>query len=614
MDFETSPALFAERRTIMIKLSDYVFQYVEMLGVKDVFMLSGGGCMHLVNSLGKNKNLNYRCCLFEQVVSLAADAYAQYSNQIGVGLVTTGPGGTNAITGVAAAWTDSIPLLMISGQVKTADLSRGTVRTKGFQELDIVSIVKPITKYAITIEEPNDIKKELDKAVYYSKEGRPGPVWIDIPLDIQTAMIDEDQLEGFVAPKTAKPDLSQELTEIVNRFNQSERPVILAGYGIKASGAEELFKKLIDKLGVPVMSTWKAMDLLPEEHPLFVGRPGCIGQRAANFAQQNSDFILTIGARLDFGQIGYASESFARKAFKVINDVDREELNKFKFHIDIPICADSKYFLEKLLDKIQAISPHGCENWLAQCKDWKERYPVILEEYYHYQDGASTYVLMQKLNQYTENDTVFAPGNSGAGSEIFSQAYQMKKGQRVVSMNTLGSMGTGLPESIGVCIANGCKNTICVNGDGGFQMNIQDLETVRRYELPIKYFVLNNKGYGSIVNTQDNYFEGFYVGANAQSGVTLPKFRNIAETYGLKYYEIRHNKDMDQVIPEIIKCQKPVLCEVHISPQEKTAPKQTSYIKKDGTMVSRPLEDLAPLLPRATLEREMLIPQIGESQ
>ena len=258
----------------MIKLSDYVFQYIENLGIKDVFMLSGGGCMHLVNSLGKNKNLNYRCCLFEQVVSLAADAYAQYTNHIGVGLVTTGPGGTNAITGVAAAWTDSIPLLMISGQVKTSDLSKGTVRTKGFQELDIISIVKPITKYAMTITEPYEIKKELEKAIYYCKEGRPGPVWIDIPLDIQATLIDENKLTGFSPPTVKEPDLNPQLEQIITQLTQSKRPVLLAGYGIKVSGAEAIFKKLIKKLGIPVMTTWKAMDLIPEEHPLFTGRPG----------------------------------------------------------------------------------------------------------------------------------------------------------------------------------------------------------------------------------------------------------------------------------------------------------------------------------------------------
>ncbi len=591
----------------MIKLSDYVFEYVEKLGVKDVFMLSGGGCMHLVNSLGKNKYINYRCCLFEQAVSLAADAYAQYTNNIGVGLVTTGPGGTNAITGVAAAWTDSIPLLMISGQVKTADLSRGTVRTKGFQELDIVSIVKPITKYAVTVEDPYEIKKELDKAIYYCKEGRPGPVWIDIPLDIQAAIIDENKLEGFSIPDRKRPDLAAELNQIVGQLKQSERPVILAGYGIKVSGAEEIFNKVIKKLQIPVLTTWKAMDLLPENEELFAGRPGCIGQRAANFVQQNSDFILTVGARLDFGQIGYASEAFAREAFKVINDVDPEELNKFGFKADLKICADSKQFLEDLLEKIVEEELPDYSNWLKKSRDWKERYPVLQKEYYQYVDGASTYVLMDKLSQYTDHETVFAPGNSGACSEIFSQAYQIKSGQRVVSTNTLGSMGTGLPESIGACIASGCKNTVCVNGDGGFQMNIQDLETVRRYELPIKYFVLNNKGYGSIVNSQNNYFGGFYVGANAQSGVTLPELKKVAETYHLKYCEIKQNTDMGQVIAEVINWQGPVLCEVHVSPQEKTAPKQASSIRKDGTMVSRPLEDLAPFLPREILQSEMLI-------
>ena len=596
----------------MIKLSDYVFQYIAKLGVKEVFMLSGGGCMHLVNSLGKNKDLKYRCCLFEQVVSLAADAYAQYNNNIGVGLVTTGPGGTNAITGVAAAWTDSIPLLMISGQVKTADFSNGQVRTKGFQELDIVSIVKPITKYAVTVTNSYDIKKILDEAVYLCRTGRPGPVWIDVPLDIQASMIDESKLEGYIPEKEIEIDIMDEIDKIIKCFQRAKRPVILAGYGIKTSGAEEVFNKVIDILKAPVLTTWKAMDLLPENHPLFIGRPGCIGQRAANFAQQNSDLIMTVGARLDFGQIGYASETFAREAVKIVNDVDEGELKKFNFQIDLPICADSKYFLTKLLEGLENYNGNDIQEWFVQCMEWKKKYPVVLDEFYQYTNGVSTYVLMDKLNQYTDQDTVFAPGNSGACSEIFSQAYKVKEGQRIVCTNTLGSMGTGLPESIGACIASGMQKTVCVNGDGGIQMNIQDLETIRRYHLPIKFFALNNSGYGSIRNSQNNYFDGFYVGAEAGSGVTLPPFNKIAEAYGFKYYLAKENQMLDDIIPELMRYDGPVLCEIMVSPDEVTMPKQSSYVKEDGTMVSRPLEDLAPFLERKTLKKEMIIPLIEE--
>ena len=596
----------------MIKLSDYVFQYIAELGVKDVFMLSGGGCMHLVNSLGKNKQINYRCCLFEQVVSLAAGAYGQFTNNLGVGLVTTGPGGTNAITGVAAAWTDSIPLLMLSGQVKTADLSHGTVRTKGFQELDIVSIVKPITKYAVTVMNPYDIKKELDKAVYLCKDGRPGPVWIDIPLDVQAAMINEEELESYVPENKEQKDISNQIELIVKALENAKRPVILAGYGIKVSGAEKIFKEVIDKLQIPIMTTWKAMDLLAEDAPLFIGRPGCIGQRGANFAQQNADLVMTIGARLDFGQIGYASDTFARAAIKIVNDVDNEEINKFNFKVDIPVCIDSKIFLETLNKRISSMQIPAIEAWRKRCRDWKHRYPVVQSEYYQYKDGASTYILMEKLHQYTDETTAFAPGNSGACSEIFSQAYKIKVGQRVVCTNTLGSMGTGLPASIGTCIANQGRTTICVNGDGGFQMNIQDLETVRRYNLPIKYFVLNNKGYGSIINSQDNYFGSFYVGANAQSGVTLPPLHKVADTYQMKYVGICSNDEMDTIIPAMLAYDGPVLCEVQISPREKTFPKQASSVNKDGIMVSRPLEDLAPFLDRESLKKEMLIPLLDE--
>lgn len=594
----------------MIKVSDYVIQYIEKLGVKDVFLLSGGGCMHLVDSLGKNQKVNYKCCLFEQVVSLAAGAYAQYNNEIGVGLVTTGPGGTNAITGVAVAWTDSIPLFMISGQVKTPDLSHGTVRTKGFQELDIVSMVKPITKYAVTIEDPQDIKRVLEEAAYWCKEGRPGPVWVDIPLDIQAAMIEETTLGSMEQQKV--PQVELPIKETVKAIQRAKRPVILAGYGITTSKAKDQFRKVIEKYQIPVLTTWKAMDLLPEDHPLFMGRPGCIGQRGANFIQQNSDLIITIGARLDFGQIGYAAETFARGAFKIVNDVDRGELEKFSFKVDQKICADSGYFLQQLLEDDTVIPGDAFQPWRQKCALWKQKYPVIEPEYYDYTNGVSSYVLMDKLNQYTNSETCFSPGNSGACSEIFSQAYRVKEGQRVINTNSLGSMGTGLPASIGTCIASGGKTTICINGDGGIQMNLQDFETIRREKLPIKFFILNNQGYGSIMNSQRTYFKGNFVGANKESGVTLPALKKIADLYDIRYYEAVQNSDLDSIIPDCLRMEGPTICEIHVSPDEKTAPRQISYQKEDGSMVSKPLEDLAPLLSREELQREMMIELVIE--
>ncbi len=591
----------------MVKLSDYLFEYLADYGIEDVFMLSGGGCMHLVNSLGKNERIRYICCLFEQAVSVAAGAYAQYRNKLGVGLVTTGPGGTNAITGVASAWTDSIPLLIVSGQVKTADLSNGTVRTLGFQELDIVSVVKPITKYAVTVTNPYNIAYELEKCIYYATHGRPGPVWIDVPLDVQAATIDETKLKHFL-PEESKADCNVEMIDkVMDLLKQSKRPVIIAGYGIKTSGGQDVFADLVNQLQIPVLLTWKAMDLLDDDNPLFFGRPGCIGQRCANFIQQNSDLIITIGARLDFGQIGYEQDQFAPNAKKIIVDVDEQELSKFKFQTDLLIRADAKNFLEEIIDKVRDFDFNNASNWLEYCNDLKEQYPVKSECVYSSDEGTSTYYLMEILNQLTDEKTVFAPGNSGACSEIFCQTYKVKKGQRIVTTNTLGSMGTGLPAAIGACISSGNHTTICVNGDGGFQMNIQDLETVHRLNLPVKFFVLNNGGYGSIRNSQNNYFNGFYVGAEKNSGVTLPDLERIAYAYKIAFYRVNNNTEMEDVVRECIAVDGPVICELMVSKDEMTLPRTKSVVLENGKMKSMPLEDLFPFLDREEYNRVMKI-------
>ena len=589
----------------MIKLSDFVFQYLADRGVEDVFMLSGGGCMHLVNSLGKNNKIRYVCCLFEQAVSVAAGAYAQYRNGLGVGLVTTGPGGTNAITGVASAWTDSIPLLIISGQVKTSDISNQTVRTLGFQELDIVSVVKPITKYAVTVKNPDDIAYELEKCIHFALSGRPGPVWLDIPLDVQAAMIDQDVLKHFEPEEKNLTDGN--LLSVWEMLKQAKRPVILAGYGIKTSKGRDDFYRLMEKLQIPVLLTWKAMDLLEEDCPYYYGRPGCIGQRCANFIQQNADLILTIGARLDFGQIGYEYDEFARGAKKIIVDIDQKELDKFKFRTDLLVNMDAGDFIRKLLDIIGEESASLPLEWKNYCDRLKKRFPVVSECEYKPGDGAGTYYLMEVLNKLTDRNTVFAPGNSGACSEIFCQSYKVKEGQRIVTTNTLGSMGTGLPAAIGACVSSGEHTTVCVNGDGGFQMNIQDLETIHRLNLPIKFFILNNGGYGSIRNSQNNYFGGFYVGAEASSGVTLPETERIAYAYKIPFFRITTDAETEEIVKKCLVTDGPVICELMVSKQEMTLPRTKSVVLENGKMKSMPLEDLYPFLDRKEFEQIMSI-------
>ena len=602
----------------MMKLSDYVFEFIKNLGVKTVFLLPGGGCMHLVDSLGKQEGLNYTCCLHEQAAAIAADAYSQFTNNIGVVLVTTGPGGTNAITGVAGSWIDSIPMLIISGQVKSQDMiGESGLRQKGVQEIDIVPIVKHITKYAVTITEPESIRYHLEKAVYLAKSGRQGPVWIDIPLDIQSAKVEENTLEGFHKNENegyANETVQKQVHELLAFLERSQRPVLLAGNGIRLAKAEEEFQELIRLLKIPVLTTWKVMDFLPENDPLFFGRPGSIGQRAANFIQQNSDLFISIGARLDLAQIGYSYENFAPKAMKVVVDVDAAELKKMRFESFFPIESDARVFLRELVSQLKGKMAEfnkesfGSPEWFAKCKEWNEKYPVVLPEYRLKKDYVSTYVLIDVLSHELSENDIIVPGSSGACSEITMQAFKVKGGQRILNSPGLGAMGFGIPASIGACIASGRRRTICINGDGGFQLNIQELETVAREKLPIKFFVLNNTGYGSIRNTQNNYFQGRFVCSDPSSGLTLPDIVKIARAYGINAVRIRNNKELEGSIVDILKSDGPIICDVLIDTTEPTMPRMKSEVRSDGIIVSKPLEDLWPFLDRKTFKAEMIFP------
>src|SRR4030042_662832 len=387
MEYRDSQYLRGVEYSTMMKLSDYVFDFIVKTGVKHVFLLPGGGCMHLVDSLGKNMKLEYTCCLHEQAAAIEAEAYGQFTNNLGVALVTTGPGGTNTVTGVAGAWIDSTPMLILSGQVKRSDMiGNSGERKMGIQEVNLISIVKPITKYAVTVMEPLTIRYHLEKAVYLAKAGRPGPVWIDIPLDIQGSMIDESRLEGFKSSEITSNKKNKiffgQTVETIRLLNESERPVILAGNGIRLAKAKKDFIRLINFLKIPVLTTWKAIDFLPENHKLFFGRPGSIGQRGANFIQQNADLIITIGARLDLAQIGYNYQNFAREAKKVIVDVDIAEIQKIKTKIDVPICTDAKAFIQELINKLNLVERKDLSDWLSRCKTWKKKYPVVLPDYW----------------------------------------------------------------------------------------------------------------------------------------------------------------------------------------------------------------------------------------
>ena len=598
------------------KLSDYVIRFIADQGVKHVFMVAGGGAMHLNDSLGKCQDIEYVCNLHEQASAIAAEAYARVTNNLGVALVTAGPGGTNAITGLAGAWLDSTPCLFISGQVKRADIvgERG-LRQLGVQEINIVSIVKSITKYAVTVMEPESIRYHLEKAVYLAKRGRPGPVWIDIPLDVQAAMIEEESLPGFDPAKegeeSAAPDLGSKIRQLISLLNNAERPIILVGNGTRIAGAAKDFLNLVDLLNIPVLTTRLGVDLIPADHPLSMGMPGSIAPRSANFALQNSDFLLILGARLDMALIAYAPEKLARGAKKVMVNIDPAEMKKLGAVLDVAVAADARLFIRGIQENARAIAPRDRSDWLGRCREWKEKYPFVLPEHRVSTGRVSMYAFSEILSEELSEDCIILPGNAGNASELFLTAFKAKRGQRILHNKGTGAMGFCQPAAIGACLASGGRPTICVDGDGGFQMNIQELETVRRLGLPIKFFVMNNAGYASIRASQRNYF-GRLTGADATSGMTLPDIVAVAKAYGLAAVRIESAENLREQVRQVLTMPGPVVCDVLIIPDEPRAPRIASRQRKDGSMVSTPLEDMAPFLDRQEFLANMLVPPLKE--
>jgi len=591
-----------------VKLSDYVVQFIERRGIKDIFLLPGGGCIHLVDSIGKS-DVNFVCNLHEQASSIAADAYGQYTNDIGVCLVTTGPGGTNATTGVAAAWLDSTPMLVLSGQVQKKDMINGrNTRQIGFQEIDVVNIVKPITKYAVTITDPLTIRYHMEKAVHLATTGRPGPVWVDIPLDVQAALLsdDENDLIAYEPEEELTPDIKAQVSNIIKELNTSKRPVILAGNGVRLSKSIDKFRELAAILEIPVLLTWKAIDFMEEQHPLFAGRPGGVGQRGANFTQQNSDFFISIGARLDHGQTAYQHKFFAREATKVIVDIDEHEINKLEMDIAHPMVIDAGEFIEEMLRQKEKINISRAK-WLNQCKSWQEKYPVVLPEYWGQKEYVNNYVFIDALSDVLPEGALIVPGSSGGCSEVTMQAFRMKSGQRMFNSEGLGPMGFGIPAAIGGCIAASGQETVCIDGDGGFIMNIQELEVVKRLNLPIKFFVLNNNGYVSIRNTQNTHFSGNLVASGKDSGLTLPPIEKQAYAYGIPFARLDNPLNLHGKLNGILAIEGPVVCEIILPSTHVTAPKTSVYKKEDGSFSARPMEDLAPFLDREEFKENMIV-------
>jgi acetolactate synthase-1/2/3 large subunit len=530
--------------------------------------------------------------------------------------VTTGPGGTNAVTGLAAAWLDSSACLFLSGQVKRADLLTGRgVRSMGPQEVDIIAVVSPLTKYAKTLIEPNDIRYELEKAVYLATTGRRGPVWLDFPLDVQSTIVDETKLHGFTPEPVGdmSAQITQKVTAAIELLKGAERPVLFVGNGTRQAHLKGLVEEVVNLLKMPTLLTWKSMDMLPEDHPFYAGRPGSVASRGANFTQQNADWILVVGARLDMPQIAFSHKNFARGARKVLVDVDPNEIAKFDMTIDVPVNVDAEDFLRELLLQLKKTVLPDSSVWLKKVKDWLAKYPVILPEYRHEDNGVvNLYALVDVLSEQCTPDDVLAPGSSGACSDIFLQCFRMKERQRLVNSPSLGAMGTGLPGTIGTCLASGNRRTICVNGDGGFQLNIQDLETVKRLKLPIKYFILCNGTYASIIGAQRNHFKGHLVGSDPSSRLTLPDVVKVAEAYGIKAMEIKCHANLWDGVAAVLAYDGPVVCAVNVSSDQPTLPRATASTRADGTIVSLPMEDMAPRLPREEFLTNMIIPPLEE--
>lgn len=592
----------------MIKVSDYIIKFInENMCVKDIFMLAGGGWMHLLNSLGENKNVNYICNLHEQGAAIAAEAYGQYTNNIGVAMVTTGPGGTNAITGVVAGWIDSTPMMIISGQVKREDMiSDKKLRQLGTQEVNIIPIIKSITKYAVCVTEPKQIKYHLQKAYYMATTGRKGPVWLDIPLDVQGAIINEQELESFNPISEEKKSVDMEtIDKIINLINDSKRPVFFIGNGICLSNAQEQFLYLAKELNIPILTTWKTIDLLEEDNPLFIGRPGSIASRGANFNLQNSDLFISIGARMDLPQVAFNHKNFAKNAKKIVVDIDENEINKLNIDIDVKVVCDAKIFISELYKNKDKIL-YKDTGWIKLCKNLLNKYPLIRDEYFKLKGYVNSYVLIDILSKEMSENDVLVPGSSGSCSEVTFQSFKVKKGQVVLNNQGLGSMGFGLPASIGACIASGKKRTICINGDGGFFLNIQELEIVKRLNLPIKYFILNNDGYGSIRNMQNNHFKGHYVGSGRTSGVTLPDIQKISNSYGIKSSKIDSQDNIDEKIKKILNSEGPYICEVMIDPNQQIQPRVSSKKLENGSMVSMPIENMYPFLSEEELKSNII--------
>lgn len=609
-----------------IRLADYVVNFLIEHGVTDCFTVVGGGAMHLNDAFGHNEKIHCTYNHHEQACAIAAEAYARLENKIAAVCVTTGPGGTNALTGVLGGWLDSIPMFVVSGQVRYDTTARFAqqftdglpLRAVGDQEFDITRAVGCMCKYAEMLENPKNIKYMLEKAWHLATTGRPGPVWLDIPVNYQGGYIETDELEGYDSAeddaKLPPPVDNATIQIILEKIRKAKRPVFHAGYGIRLSGGYDAFRSVAEKLNIPIVTYWNAVDLIEDDNPLYCGRAGNMGDRPGNWAIQNADLILAVGTRISIRQVGYNWKTWARAAEVIMVDVDQAELKKPTIHVEMPVWADAKDFLIKL-DKAAEETVYAGGVWLETCRRWKRDYPTVLPR--HWEENGQTanvYAFVRYLSSHLPEGSLTAVSN-GACCVVGNQAYVIQKGSRMANNSAVASMGYGLPAAIGICIGGGKKTTICLEGDGSIMMNLQELQTVLTNHLPIKIFVINNSGYHSIRITQTNLF-GHHsrVGIGPESAdLSFPKFERIAKAFGYPYYCAHSNAEMKAVVDEVLETDGPVFCEIFTDTKQVWEPKSSTKRLADGTLVSPPLEDLAPFLPREELESNMFIPLIEES-
>lgn len=642
-----------------VKVSDYIAEKLVEAGISQVFTVTGGGAMHLNDALGHKEGLH---CLYnhhEQACAIAAESYARIHNQIAAVCVTTGPGGTNAITGVVGGWLDSIPMLILSGQVRydtTARWSGLGIRAMGDQEFDICKAISCMTKYCEMVIDPLRIRFCLEKALYLAKSGRPGPCWLDIPLNVQGAFVESEELIGFdeadyeaggtgwkvsspsheiaedhagqgeVRPERAPRVSLETVKAIAERIQHSRRPVLNVGNGVRIAGAHQVLMQVISRLGIPVVTGWNSQDAIYDEHPLYTGRAGGMGDRPGNFAVQNSDLVFSVGSRLSIRQVGYNYQTWARGAYVIVNDVDAEELKKPSVHADMRVHADAKDLLETLNDYLEKEQERGTlpmplfeggqgledMDWRQTCQFWKKTYPVILPKHMDHGDEepANVYALVKELSSRLHEDQITVVGN-GSACVAGGHGYIIKKGQRFITNSAIASMGYDLPAAIGACMADHSQDIILLTGDGSIQMNLQELQTIIHHKMPIKIFLINNGGYHSIRQTQKNFFGEPLVGIGVDSrDLSFPDMEKLAAAYGYPYVRACHNSELGDAIEQTLAMEGPVICEIFVSMDQNFEPKSAAKRLPDGTMVSPPLEDLSPFLPEEEMDRNMIIPRI----